>query len=216
MTRRTDGRTEVKSRPTFRCSSLSLSALSPPRTTRLGTAAAAATVLAARISNCSPETADADRERMERERSMMVSLARGAERANIAAAAAAARGRARAREWPRGRGAFIRAMVLAPVDWRSEWRIDRRNVRRRPSFLPYRFSETILPGAPPSRAAAVAKTIRNGSRDFSFSSPPSSLFFSSFPTYLSIAERAGEGMAEVSLASLDATASGGHSSQLSP
>ena len=164
---------------------------------------------AARISNCSPETtADADRERMERERSMMVSLARGAEQSRGKHCSSSSGSRV-AVHW-----AFIRAMVLAPLDWRSERIEDRSKERATCARAEQRPSSFLIAslkqysqaraGAPPSRAAAVAKTIRNGSRDFSFSSPPSSLF-ASFPTYLSIAERA-RGRAKVSLASLDATA----------
>ena len=90
---------------------------------------------------------------MERERSMMVSLARGAERANIAAAAA--------RGPERASGHVAVGHSFVPWFW-LRWiggvrggsiggtRVRRAERRRRPSFLPYRFSETILPGAPPS------------------------------------------------------------------
>ena len=131
---------------------------------------------------------------------MMVSLARGAEQSRGKHCSSSSGSRV-AVHW-----AFIRAMVLAPLDWRSERIEDRSKERATCARAEQRPSSFLIAslkqysqaraGAPPSRAAAVAKTIRNGSRDFSFSSPPSSLF-ASFPTYLSIAERGREG-AEVS------------------
>ena len=100
-------------------------------------------------------------------------------------------------------------MVLAPVDWRSEWRIDRRNARRaerrrRPSFLPYRFSETILPGAPPSLPPPVLLPLQRPLE----MDPGISLFpllpLSLFP-YISLHRRAREGGGR-SQPGLDATA----------
>ena len=109
---------------------------------------------------------------------MMVSLARGVGR----------RGRQTlqqqpGRPRPSVRGAFIRAMVFfwleAPEDLSNE------RARARTATFLIAFQKQYYSG-PPVRS--IAKTIRNGSRDFSFSFLPSS---PSFPTYLSIARRQG-------------------------
>ena len=84
------------------------------------------------------------------------------------------------------------------IEGRRERTSERASERARATFLPYRFSETILlPPAPPARPS-VAKTIRNGSRDFFF---PSFLSLPLSLTYLSIGEGSEErGRAKVSRA----------------